>query len=269
MTKMTHKTYTRLRALTVALAALLPAAGCGTEDLRGDVIVASQLTVGLTPDTGLGGWLYVYLSKDECGVDNAACGTYRLQIDGKYVVWAESFEYATMFSANAIGLIVAPGPHVFALVGEDGNTIATTETVEARADMFHHLAVFGPAGALVSRWLVDDPAVVPAGMVRARIVNALAGGAAIAPVQCTDPERVTCAALAGPLVHGGVFQGDFAPAALEQQELGWRVDGVAGAVFNGAFYRNSGPTSGASYSFHMPLRLNADPSCPTCIGSSF
>ena len=261
---MNPKTLT-LTALT--LAALLPAAGCDTQDVRADVILARPLTDGASTAPGLGSWIYIYLAEDDCAVGQNDCPSYRLRIDGKLVVYEEAGDYVSLHSLIQAGLIIPPGTHVIELVSPTtGAALIASPPVDMRPDMLHHLAVFGPPGALQQRWLVDDAALVPAGAVRARVVNALAGGSAIEPVRCTG--GIDCTPLAAPLAHGAVFETDAAPADLEQRSIGWRVAGVAGAVFNGLVYRTSGSTP-AAFAFHMPVRLGTDGQCPSCIGASF
>ena len=256
-----------LAALT--LAALLPAAGCDTQDVRADVILARPLTDGASAAPGLGSWLYIYLAKDDCASGQNDCPSYRLRIDGKLVVYEQAGDYVSVYSVNQVGLIIPPGSHVIELVSPTtGAALIASPPIDMRPDMLHRLAVFGPPGALQQRWLVDDAALVPAGAVRARLVNALAGGSAIEPVRCTDAQRLDCTPLAAPIAHGAAFETDAAPADLEQQSIGWRVAGVAGAVFNGLTYRTSEVTPSA-FAFQMPIRLSSNDQCPSCIGASF
>jgi hypothetical protein len=256
--------------LTAAtLAALLPAAGCDTQDVRADVILARPLTDGASTAPGLGSWIYTYLAMDDCAAGQNDCPSYRLRIDGKLVVYEQAGDYVTINSGTQLGLIVPPGTHVIELVSPTtGAALIASPPVDMREDMLHHLAVFGPPGALQQRWLVDDATLVPAGAVRARVVNALAGGSAIEPVRCTDAQAIDCTPLAAPIPHGVVFETDAARADLEQRSIGWRVAGVAGAAFNGLVYRTSGSTPSA-FAFHMPIRLASDGQCPTCIAASF
>jgi hypothetical protein len=257
-----------LTLVAVTLAALLPAAGCDTQDVRADVILARPLTDGASTAPGLGSWIYIYLAEDDCTGGQNDCPSYRLRIDGKLVVYEQAGDYVSINSVTQAGLIIPPGTHVIELLSPTGATLIASPPVDMRSDMLHHLAVFGPPGALQQRWLVDDAALVPAGAVRARVVNALVGGSAIEPVRCTDAQGIDCTPLAAPIAHGAVFETDAAAADLERRALGWRVAGVAGAAFNGLVYRTSGSTPTA-FVFHMPVRLASDSQCPSCVAASF
>jgi hypothetical protein len=258
-----------LTLAVLTLGALLPAAGCDTQDVRADVILARPLAVGASPASGLGSWIYVYLAKDDCAAGQNDCPSYRMRIDGKLVVYEQDGDYVSINSGIQVGVIIPAGAHVIELVSPTTDAaLIASPPVDMRADMLHHLAVFGPPGGLQQRWLVDDATLVPAGAVRARVVNALAGGSAIEPVRCADAQRIDCTPLAAPVAHGAVFETDAARADLEQRSIGWRVAGVAGAVFNNLLYRTSGSTPSA-FSFNMPFRLASDGQCPTCGGATF
>jgi hypothetical protein len=266
-------------ALAASLAALLPAAGCDTQELHPNVMVSLPLN-GETPAAGLGSWLYIYVAQDECqpGQD-AGCLWYNLRIDGQMVVWpgtAEGlYDYVQMSSLNLTGLIVPPGTHVIELVEQwTGIPLIKTEAMEMLPDMLHNLAVFGPRGGLKQRWFIDDPALVPQGVKHARVLNALVGGTALQPVQCTDPDGVDCPALGAPIEHGGIFEAELTDAELGTFGWKWAAPGITDAAVNRMpFLRRSGFIGGDfGYVFHMPIRVQATAGggdCPSCLQSSF
>jgi hypothetical protein len=261
-----------LAALTVAV--LLPAAtGCDTQDVRPNVLVSLPLDTTATPAPGLGSWLVIYTAKDDCGVGDSNCAWFNLRIDGKMAVWPGTYDYVEIFSVNQAGLIIPPGTHVIELVDRlTGTPLITTPPLDMRSDMLHNLAVFGPPGAVQQRWFVDDPALVPEGVSHTRVLNALAGGDPIQPVQCTDTGGVDCTALGAPVEHGGMFEAQLTEAELETFGWRWARPGVTDAVVNRTLLRQSGIAGDSGYVFHMPLRVQATGSggnCPSCLESSF
>jgi hypothetical protein len=249
---------TKSVALTLALGALLPAAaGCETEDVRGNVMVSSPLG-GTTPASGLGSWLYIYLAKDDCPNGKNDCDWYRLRIDGQMVVYEQAFDFVRIYAVNQAGLIIPSGTHVIELIDErTGNVLVKTTPLDMRPDMLHHLAVFGPPGALVQRWFIDVPGQVPGGHRHTRVLNALASGEPIQPVQCADPDRVNCAAVGAPIEHGGMFEADITDADL--QMFVWRLaaPGISNAPLNGVLFRTSGAIGDPGYVFHMPVSVDS------------
>jgi hypothetical protein len=256
-----------MRIVALAAAALA-GASCATEEVHGQVMVAGALSPDAPPPPGTGAWIIIAVSRDDCLPDGTECPWYRVRVDGKWLVHdaGAGNEYFSAGGSGMIGFIAPAGPHVFELVDSGGDVRVATPVVQTTDDTFHTLAVFGAPAALEQRWIVEDTAVVPTGMVRAYLVNALGNHDPIQPVRCAAGLQPPCAALAGPLVHGEAFEVD-SPAGTEDT-LGWQwVPGGAGAAVNGVVHR----TSFAAFPlFGMPTHLlPPDSQCPSCIWSTF
>ncbi len=258
--------------LAVSLGALLPTAGCDTEDLRANVMVSLPLG-GETPAPGLGTWLVVVTARDECGIGDADCPWFKLRIDGKLAVWPGTYDYVEAYSVNMTGLIIPPGTHVIELVEtRTGAVLVKATPLEMRPDMLHTLAVFGPANALKQRWFVDDPALLTDGLTHTRVLNALVGGDPLQAVLCADTGGVSCAALGAPVAHGDMAEADLTDEQLDRFGWKWGRPGVTDPVVNGLGFRRPVLSGNPRFAFQMPVRVQATGSggsCPSCVESSF
>jgi hypothetical protein len=261
----------KLLTSALALAALLPASGCETQDVRPDVLVSIPLGSDI-PAPGLGTWLQIYVAMDEC-VERADCPAFHLYIDGRIAVWPGGYDYVLAGPFNLTALIIPPGTHVIELVEPlTGASLLETSPLAMQADMLHNLAVFGPAGGRVQRWFVNDPALVPEGLTHARMLNALIGGDPIQPVQCTDSTLVSCTALGAPIEHCALFEAQLSGAELETLGWKWAAPGITDAVVNAFPLRGSGFAGDDGYITRIPVRVQARAGggdCPSCVDMFF
>ena len=129
------------------------------------------------------------------------------------------------------------------------------------ADQQHHLVVFGDPQAPQYRFFRDDPATVPAGAMRLRLLNGLDSGLPIQPARCADAAS-PCFALGPPLAVGESFEIDEPMATVAQ--LVWRLpngDPSAGgpiAIFD--------TSRGVPFKITVVFHINAptNPTCPSC-----
>jgi hypothetical protein len=206
---------------------------------------------------------------------------YDVTVDGRFAAW----DAATAVQASpnsSVGFTLPSGSHVIALVDDSGQEAVTSPPMVTRPgfDPVTHfvfspaVVFFGSPTALRARVLLDDPALVPAGSVHVRLMNALADHQPIQVVQCpTDVDGSTpytagaCTRLGEAVGYGDVFEQDAAPEAVNRLGYFWAApDAVDPVVMSISLGRP--PVGG--YLTRIPTQVQGPRNaCPSCIFSEF
>jgi len=266
----------RFLALAQALALTAGFGGCSTTELHPDVVLVSPLSDASGSAHGLG-TVMIYVTRDDAITQDAPPVTrdlppYQVMLDGHLAAWVDG-DYATVFVNSQMSFQVAPGTHTLSLANDAGTVTVTTPPFDVRTGLTSSVVVFGGATMLRTRTLIDDPATVPAGSLRLRLMNALDDHQPVELVRCTgnvyNAAGVgTCTGAAPPVSHGEVAELDVSPT--ETPFLGWRWAAAGG---NGAvvmsMIRPEGGVAGAFYT-RIPMHvLGPASTCPSCVYAEF
>ena len=205
---------------------------------------------------------------------------YYLKVDGRLAAW----DATTLVPAGPASLVwftLPAGSHMIALVDARGQEVVTSPSMETRpgfdpsADLLLSPAVvfFGGPTSLRARVLVEDPASVPAGSVRVRLMNALADHQPIQPVQCLtdlDSSRQytadACAPVGAPIAYGELFERDAEPDVAAKLGYYWAAPDAVKPVVMGL----SGRAATGLITTHIPTQVQGPSNpCPSCVVTEF
>jgi hypothetical protein len=159
-----------------------------------------------------------------------------------------------------------PGTHVLqvrtALGG--GALPKITATMERRWK--YHLVVFGEPAALQQVLLADDPSLVPLGVGRLRLLNALDQGQAIQLTRCAN-DGLPCVPFGEPIAFGDLMEMDEPAATVD--EVRWTVAGVDDPTAGGQMVMSRRTVSivgmvGSWQSLIIPVH-DEGPNCAGCV----
>jgi hypothetical protein len=199
-------------------AVLLSLAACGTQEIA----PPSRVYAGTTSGPGLGALIVTfapgaatYDDEQTWGATDPNPAQYGVMVDGAQLVRDEGGSpQPVAFGAGTeagIGYLPA-GRHHFTIAAPDGAATVFDGEAEIVADAQNQLYLFGPHGAVRSRFVVY-PTQPAAGMMHVSAVSLVQGGATVEVVSCA--RDMQCASLSPPLALGDAFAADFPATALD------------------------------------------------------
>ena len=264
-----------------ALLCAVPAVACSTQEVRPDP--KDVMLVGIS-SAEYDSAAAIFVIRDDAIAQDASLTPrnlppYSVMVDGRFAAWDET-TFVQAGASSAVGFTLPAGSHVIALVDDHGQVAVTSPPMQTRPGfdpatnpVFNPAVVFfGGATSLRARVLIDDPTLVPEGLVRVRLMNALADHQPIQAVQCptdidSSPQYAAgaCTPLGDPIAYGDVFERDAGPDVVNKLGYYWAPPGAVDSVV-----MSMGPGHAFLGMTRIPTQV-AGPghSCPSCVFTEF
>jgi hypothetical protein len=263
-----------------ALLSAVAVSACSTEQVSPDPTKVIFVAVASPEYNSAAGLFVIRDDAYDASLMPRNLAPYGVTVDGRLAAWDETF-FVQAGPASALGFTLPAGSHVISLVDDQGRVAVTSPPMDTRPGFDPATSSFSPAvvffggpTSLRARVIFDDPALVPAGSVHVRLMNALADHQPIQPVQCpTDVDGGTaytagaCTPVGDPIAYGAVFEQDAAPDVAARLGYYWAAPDAVDPVVMSI---SRGRATAGGYVTAIPTQVQGPGhQCPSCVFTEF